>query len=270
MDGVEGADGIDVPDEREFRPVTSVLRTVQVLEALAVHSRPQTLGALARQLDVPKSTLHGILRTLEHTGWLETDETGLRFGIGARSRQLGASYADDVVERVGPALDRLATITGETVQLARLTGSDVVYLARRDSTHPVRLVSTVGGRLPAHCTAVGRALLAHYPDAEVDRRMPARLQRMTDHTLTSREQLHSVLDTTRQRGWAMDDQEVAEGLRCYAVALLLSDPPIDAVSVAVPTFRISQEREQLILRGLREAQEAVAAAPTPRGARLSG
>lgn len=252
--------GAKVAEEPEFRQVRSVLRTVQVLEALATHSIPQTLGGLARQLGIPKSTLHGILRTLEHTGWIETDDSGLRFAIGARSVQLGGAYADDIVERVGPALDRLAAITGETVQLARLTGSDVVYLARRDSTHPVRLVSTVGGRLPAHCTAVGRAILARYPDAEVDRRMPARLQRMTDHTVTSREQLHSVLDTTRQRGWAMDDEEVAEGLRCYAVALFFSDPPVDAVSVAVPTFRISEERERLILRGLRETQEAVAGA----------
>lgn len=256
MDGAEVADGL------EFRPVTSVLRTVQVLEALATHTAPQPLGGLARQLGIPKSTLHGILRTLEHTGWIETDDSGLRFGIGARSVQLGGAYADDVVERLGPVLDRLAATTGETVQLARLTGPDVVYLARRDSAHPVRLVSTVGGRLPAHCTAVGRALLAHHTHAEVDRRLPGRLVAMTERTATTREEVHAVLDVTRERGWAMDDQEVAVGLRCYAVALMLSDPPVDAVSVAVPTFRITPEREELILRSLRAAGQSVAGAPS--------
>jgi IclR family transcriptional regulator, acetate operon repressor len=98
----------------------------------------------------------------------------------------------------------------------------------------------------------------------VDQRLPRWLPAMTERTLTTREELHAVLATTREQGWAMDDQEVADGLRCYAVALPLATPPIDAVSVAVPTFRITPEREQLILRALLEAQRAVAATPTGR------
>jgi DNA-binding IclR family transcriptional regulator len=243
---------------REFRPVTSVARTVRILEELGASRESQTLGALVRRVGIPKSTLHGILRTLEHHGWVETDATGLRFRIGPGSMRMGTAYADsdDVVQRLSPVLDRLAATTGETVQLARLSGSDVVYLAQRDSRHPVRLVSAVGGRLPAHATALGKALLAHYTAAEVDRRLPRRLERLTERTPSTREQLHAALADTRRRGWALDHEEVAEGLRCYAVALRISDPPVDALSISVPTFRVTEEREQLIVRSLLEASGA--------------
>jgi hypothetical protein len=112
------------------------------------------------------------------TAGVDTDDTGLRFRIGVGSMRMGGAYVDtdEVVHRLAPVLDRLAAATGETVQLARLTGSDVVYLAQRDSRHPIRLVSAVGGRLPAHATALGKAILAHYPAEEVDRRLPWRLE----------------------------------------------------------------------------------------------
>lgn len=252
---------------REFRPVTSVERTVRILEELAASREAQPLGALVRRVGVPKSTLHGILRTLEHCGWVETDDTGLRFRIGAGSLQLGAAYVDTdhVVQRLAPVLDRLAATTGETVQLARLTGADVVYLARRDSSHPVRLVSAVGGRLPAHATALGKALLAHYPLAEVDRRLPRRLRRLTERTLSTREQLHAALADTRARGWAVDDEEATDGLRCYAVALPSAVPPVDALSISVPSFRMTEERERLIVASLLEASGSPGAESSPRG-----
>lgn len=249
----------------DFRPVTSVSRTLLVLEALARARSPRTLGVLSRELAIPKSTLHGILRTLEHHGWVETDPSGLQFRIGVRSMQVGTAYidTDEVVRRAGPVLDRLAAQTGETVQLARIVGPDVVYLARRDSVHPVRLVSAVGGRLPAHATALGKALLARCPAAEVDRRLPGRLARLTDRTVSTRKELHAALETTRERGWALDEGEVADGLRCYAVALLLSDPPVHAVSISSPTFRMTPEREDLVVRALLEAQESLRATPGP-------
>jgi DNA-binding IclR family transcriptional regulator len=251
------------PAAPSFHPVTSVSRTVQVLETLASSREPHTLGSLARQLGIPKSTLHGILRTLEHHGWVETDAAGHRLRIGARSVQIGTAYidTDEVVQRLAPLLDRLAATTGETVQLARLTGADVVYLARRDSTHPVRLVSVVGGRLPAHSTAMGKALLAEYPEADVDRRLPRRLEQLTEHTIATRAQLRDALQGVRERGWAVDDSEVADGLRCYAVALPLSIPPVDAVSISLPTFRATPEREQFIVASLLETRESLSSRP---------
>ncbi len=255
---------------REFRPVTSVARTVRILEELGASREPQTLGALARRVGIPKSTLHGILRTLEHHGWVDTDDTGLRFRIGVGSMRMGGAYVDtdEVVQRLAPVLDRLAVATGETVQLARLTGSDVVYLAQRDSRHPIRLVSAVGGRLPAHATALGKAILAHYPAAEVDRRLPSRLERLSERTVSTRDELHAALRDVRGQGWASDHEEAADGLRCYAVALSTSTPPVDALSISVPTFRITEEREQLIVRSLLEAvrpprPEPVLGAPRP-------
>lgn len=242
-----------------YRPVTSVSRTIDVLEALAASTEPYTLGTLARRLGIPRSTLHGILRTLEHRRWVETDGSGVRFRIGAGSLQVGSSYldSDKLLARTAPLLDQLADATGESVQLARLDGADVIYLARRRSPHPVQLVSTVGRRLPAHATALGKALLAQYPAEDVDRRLPRRLGQLTDRTVTSRRDLRRQLDTIRSRGWALDDEEAADGLRCFAVALPTSRPPIDAISISAPTFRLTSAVEEQIVHALLEAREAM-------------
>ena len=120
------------------------------------------LVELARELDIPKSSLHGILRTMIARGWVETDATGTRFGLGVRALQVGAAYldSDDTVGLVASLLDELAQEFGETVHLGRLDGADVVYIAKRESMHPLRLFSAIGRRLPAHATALGKALLA--------------------------------------------------------------------------------------------------------------
>src|SRR5262247_1527598 len=135
--------------------VKSADRTLEVLEALAAAPRRQSLVELCAALDIPRSSLHGLLRTCTARGWVEADETGTRFGIGLRALRVGASYVDtdDEIQRLQPVLDRLSAQFGETVHLGRLDGCDVVYLAKRESTHPLRLFSAIGRRLPAHATA---------------------------------------------------------------------------------------------------------------------
>jgi DNA-binding IclR family transcriptional regulator len=231
--------------------VKSADRTLELLEALADAPRRQSLAELVQALDIPKSSLHGLLRTMVARGWVATDETGTRFGLGLRALRLGASYvdSDDVVLRLQPVLDRLAAAFGETIHLGRLDGPSVVYLAKRESTHPLRLFSAVGRRLPAHATALGKALLATRDTRAVDALLVDPLARLTARTLTRRRDLHADLALTRRRGYAVDREENAEGIACFAVAIGPA-PAVDAVSVSVPLTRVRSETESRVTAAL--------------------
>ena len=177
-------------DEHEFVPVKSADRTLDVLEALA--SGASSLSELSARLGIPKSSLHSILRTLDHRGWVDADASRSTYSLGMNALLIGSSYVDQdpTVIRTSEALDRLAAETGETVHLARLELPDVVYLAKRESTHPLRMFSAIGRRLPAHSTALGKAMLAELPDETVRRLLPERLAAATDHTITLTRRAH--------------------------------------------------------------------------------
>lgn len=233
------------------RVVKSADRTLDVLEELARSPGALALGELSRRLSIPKSSLHGLLRTLERRGWVEVDDSGLRFSLGVRAMQVAGSYLDHdrVLAAAQQVLDTIANETGETVQLARFDGADVVYLAQRQARHPVRLISSIGQRLPAHATALGKALLSQQDEAELDRRLRYPLQQLTEWTITEREQLVADLRVARVRGYASDEQEATQGLYCFAAAVPdpLGEPPTHSISVSVPSFRMQPGvRERII------------------------
>ncbi|MEQ4205115.1 IclR family transcriptional regulator [Actinopolymorpha sp. B9G3] len=230
--------------EPRFRPVKSADRVLAILQWLAASGRPRTLSEISRELDIPVSSLHAILRTMQRRGWLETDETGIRFGIGVEALRVGSSYArsDDVLVRAEPVLDRLAEETGETVHYGRLDGEHIVYLAKRDSHHSLRIHSAIGRRIPAHAAALGKAILARRSDAEVRAILGDALPALTKRTRTSVDRLLRDLAKARKLGYATEREESDQGLGCVAVAVPDRSPPRDAISVAVPTARLSAAR----------------------------
>jgi DNA-binding IclR family transcriptional regulator len=238
----------------DFQPVKSAGRTLDLLELLADQPRPWTLVDLARELGIPKSSLHGLLRTLTARGWVRTDDTGTRFRLGMRALRVGAAYldGDDTVGLLNSVLDELSRRFGEAVHLGRLDGGQVVYLAKRESVHRLRLYSAIGRRLPAHATALGKALLAEHRHEDADRLLSWPLARLTPHTLTDRQAFHANLAEVRANGYAVDREENAEGINCIAMAVPLAVPAVDAVSISVPLTRLSPELETSIVAALRE------------------
>lgn len=253
-----------LPEATPFQPVKSADRTLEVLEALAASTSRVSLADLARELDIPKSSLHGILRTLAQRRWVDVDETGLRFGLGLRALLVGASFieSDDVIAQVGPVLDSLsADSAGEAVHLGRLDGPDVIYLAKRESRHALRMFSAIGRRLPAHATALGKSLLAQRPDEEVKEILRWPLARLTHSTISDRGQLFAELAKIRETGYAIDNEENAEGIRCFAVALSTSTPPQDAISFSVPIFRLEPPIEEQLVGLLDLARRRISLGP---------
>ncbi|GHJ36719.1 IclR family transcriptional regulator [Streptomyces sp. TS71-3] len=230
--------------EPAFQPVKSADRALAVLEALASAPHRRSLSELSRELDIPVSSLHSILRTLQRRMWLETDDTGTRFGIGVQALLVGSTYArtDDVVVRAEAVLDWLSEQTGETVHYGRLEGAHVVYLAKRDSPHQLRIHSAVGRRIPAHATALGKAVLAEYSDEQVRRQLTWPLPALTARTRSDAEGLLGDLAEARRLGYATESEESDIGLGCVAVAVPEQQPARDAISLSVPTARLGPER----------------------------
>jgi DNA-binding IclR family transcriptional regulator len=238
-------------------PVKSARRTVELLEFFAAHRGLHSLAELQHSLGYPKSSLYMLLRTLTDLGWVETDGTGTLYGIGLRALLVGTSYidGDHIVAAARDTLDWLAEATTETVHLARLDGTDVVYLATRESQHYLRPMSRVGRRLPAYATSLGKALLAERTEAEVAQLFEAGLTALTPNTIVDPNALAADLAETRQRGYSVDHEENVLGVRCFGAALRYQHPARDAISCSVPVARLTPGRDRQIVDALLAARD---------------
>ncbi|WP_304107619.1 IclR family transcriptional regulator [Mycolicibacterium bacteremicum] len=233
--------------------VKSAVRTVELLEYLAARQdKPARIREISEDLGMPRSSAHALLRTLMTQGWVRADETGTLYGIGIRALLVGTSYldGDPYLPMILPFLDDLRSDWDETFHLGRLDGTDIVYLATRESQQYRRATNRVGRRLPAHATALGKALLAERTGVERRGHLPAELAALTPATITSHDELTEALDTVRIRGYATDDEENTPGVRCFAVALRYCWPAQDAISASVPLARLTAERERGIVEAL--------------------
>ena len=240
-------------EELVVRKVKSAVRTVELLEFLAArHDEPARLREISHALDMPRSSAHALLRTLVAQGWVRTDATGTMYAIGVRALLVGTSYldSDPYLPLITPFLDDLRADLDETFHVGRLDGTDIVYLATRESKSYTRTSNRVGRRLPAYTTALGKSLLAERFGTERDEHVPAALKPLTDKTIVDRTELDADLDNVRIRGYATDDEENTVGLRCFAVALGYRRPAQDAISASVPVSRLTPERERVIVEAL--------------------
>lgn len=237
--------------------VPALDRADVVLQLLASSKEPVRTTELAQRTGLAKSTLYLLLASLEQRRWIEKKGGGYVVGIGLY--MLGCAYVhfDDLQSTFRAAAAEFVIQHNEVVQLAVLQGSDVVYLAREDAHRPVRLVSDIGTRLPAHACALGKALLAQLSDGDVLQLLPDTLVAITDRTITSHEVLCDELAEVRKMGLAHDLEEVAAGLICFAV--YAGETPMGrriAVSTSIPTDRLDKKREKSIIQAIvRVAQQ---------------
>lgn len=208
--------------DKEQSLVPALSRAVAILDLVAAEGVPLGISAIARHLSLPKSSVANICATLVDTGMMRLQNGGVQLGL--HLAQLGGSYLSsiDQVSLFQDSCDLLEMGRKETVQLAVLgDGVDVIYLAKREGVHPVRLASTPGRALPATCTATGKAMLATLGDDDVRIRLSgaAPFPRLTSNSITNEEALFRELALIRSRGYALDREEVIEGVVCVGVAI---------------------------------------------------
>jgi IclR family acetate operon transcriptional repressor len=228
----------------EIATVNSVEHAIRLVELLAGSAQLLSVSQMAQALELPRATVYRLLKTLAQQEWvIQEDKTyrlslrlaGLFHGAGA-----GAQAA--LAERMTPLLHQLVNETGETAHFAALDGDRVVYLAKVDSPHPIRMFSQIGWRGPLHATGVGKALLAA-TDAKLIARICAQgLQRYTPNTIVEQAQLEAELAHIRKQGYALDDEELIDGLTCVAVPVMSEEQVRGAISVAGPTARLGDPK----------------------------
>lgn len=228
--------------------VKSTARAIDVLELLACAPEGLSLREISEQLRLAKSSAFGLMSTLVQRGAVRTEPRGRHsvFLVGRKMFEIGQSYAlsSDLVRDGQQAVQDLTLATDETSHLAVLEGREVIYLAKCDSPKPVRMVSAIGKRLPAHSTGVGKVLLAALADAEVTSLLdaPGSMQPITTHTITAIDQLITELGAIRRAGVATEREESTEGVGCVAAPVYDISGVVAALSVSVPVSRFSAER----------------------------
>ena len=219
-------------------------RVLAVLKELARYPDGAGLEELTRAIGSPKPTVHRALGALRRAGLADQDARG-RYVLGDEFLRMAFAHHEARPEhvRIQPVLETMATRFGETAHYAVLDGRDVVYRAKVDPpSGAVRLTSTIGGRNPAHATAVGKLLLSHRLDTLEDVESwigVSALVRRTPQTACTAADLHRELQETRERGYAVDDQENEPGINCIALPVYATSPvtPSGALSISALTYR---------------------------------
>ena len=232
-------------------------RALAALAILADRSSECSLAELCLELKLHKSTVHRLMMVLEqHRLVVKNPDTG-RYRLGLKLFELGSKAIEglDLRARARPYLDRLQNEFSETVFFCILDDGQVFYMEKVESQQSVRTACTVGSRAPAYCTAVGKAMLAELTEKEVDnviRRWG--LKAITKNTIRTAAALRTELKAVRSRGYAIDDEEKEEGLRCVSAAVRgHSGKLVAAMSVSGPAFRITKERIPEIGRVMMQA-----------------
>lgn len=226
-----------------IREVPAVGRALDVLDLFLDGKGPRSVPEITAELGLPRSTAYELVQTLVSRSCLRTaDAQGHRYDLGLHLFELGSAYAEslDLTEQGQQVARDVVARCDETVHVAALDGTDVVYFVKADSSQAVRMVSAVGKRLPAHCTAVGKALLAGLADDEVVRRYANITEwvRMTPNTIASVEDLLAELAAVRVRGLAFDNCESNVDVQCVAAPVRDAGGGVVAgLSISVPVHR---------------------------------
>jgi IclR family pca regulon transcriptional regulator len=243
--------------------IQSVRRALMILELFSDRRPALTMSEIAELTRLNRATSYRFCQTLLKLGYLEeVDERRLRPGLKALSLAHSALRSRELPELAMPYLRALRRTTDETVNMALLDRVEVVYVARVVSDHLVSLRLYVGSRLPAYASSLGRAILAFLPEDEVDLILAdSRLERVTEHTIVEPRRLKAELRRIRNRGYAVNDQEIAIGLRGVAAPVLsASGRPIAAVNISIPRpLKTPTEIEDVLAPAVVETANSISA-----------
>jgi len=248
-------------DPRSYN-VRAVERAVQILSTFEGEHAEQGISEIAQTTGLPKATAHRIIMTLYNSGFLERTAGGEKFRLGLRilGLGLGALRHLDVRRAAQPYMQKLVDDFQEICTLGVFDRGQVLYVEVVHSSHSLTIAARVGRRLPAHCTASGKVLLAFLSPSVIEPVLSAPLVAYTENTITSPDRLREELEIVRQRGYAVANEELEVGV--WAISAPIRDIDrnvVAAMSIPFPTNRLDPERIPEIARALMEEANAVSA-----------
>lgn len=242
--------------QRKSNDVGVLLKAIEVIRACDRLGGNLSLAEIARQINLPRSTVQRIVTTLASEGFLISNGKSRSIGLGPDLLALGATDVTNFVERAKSHLQRLSQQTGETVDMSRLNKDHAVFINQVTGTQRLQAVSSVGQRFPLHCTSHGKAMLSLFDKAEVERILGNNLKAYTPHSVTRLSALHKELDNIRSGGLAEDVEEHSLGICSVGMAFRTRSGHIFSVSIPIPTVRYKSRRDSCAAL-LRECVEEI-------------
>jgi DNA-binding IclR family transcriptional regulator len=244
--------------EKAEGPIQSVARAISIMEALL---REPELGVseLSAELDLGKSTTYRLLQTMKLNGFIDQAASG-KYRLGVRLSIFGDTAVArlDLRKEAAPFLNTLAKLSGENVSLAILDEFSILYIDRIDSNEPLRMGVRIGERLPAFCTRMGKVMLAGMPKDELEAlfenpKFLATLVRHTETTVTETGALRIQLQTIKEQGFAIDEEEYNRGVRCVGAPIHNHlCKVVAAVSVTGPSIRMTYNKIHELIPHVKE------------------
>lgn len=236
---------------QSVKPVQSVVRAFDILNIIS-KQKWISLAELSREIGLHKSTVYGLLSTLESQGFVFKNPTTSKYQLTLKLYHIGSAALNDldVTQIAHPHLEELVEIHEETAHLVLPDEYEVIYVDKVESQNSIRICSQVGKRMPFYCTGVGKAILAFQPQEVIDKVLSyTRLIPHTKKTITSYTDLLEEFAKIRTVGYAIDNEEVEEGLYCIAAPIHdMNGNVIAAMSVAGPTVRMTKENTDAIIK----------------------
>ena len=252
----------------------AVERVLAILVELGDGSAKFGDVALAEKLGLHKSTVHRLLAVLQRAGFVAREPGCTKYRLGWRIFELGMAAASrlDIIERAKPYVTQLVEVTGETAHFGVLRQGKVVSIVNVESGYNVRTPATVGRHIPLHCTSQGKAILAFLPPDQVARLLKDYVfSKHSANTIVSMDRFLVELALVATRGYAVDNEEYEEGLRCIAAPVRNhSEEVVGALSIAGPTFRVTGTRLPALSREVGRIAGELSQALGYRGAAVPG
>jgi DNA-binding IclR family transcriptional regulator len=234
-------------DKTDRYLINSILRASTVLRCFSKEGSHFKISELARQLHLDRSTTYRILLSLEKCGFVEKDEKTGEYSLGMAAFEVGNAFIRqmDFVKISKPIIADLALSVQETVHLAVLSNTEIVYVDKADSPRTLGVISKIGQRGPVYCTALGKVLLAHQPQAELTRIIQEiKLRPYTKNTITSKKVLAEELKEIRKKGYSLDRREIEEDVECIGAPIRdHRGEVIAALSISGPQKKIATPNE---------------------------
>jgi IclR family pca regulon transcriptional regulator len=255
---MQGEETDDQGSDRDF--VASLEKGLLVIEAFDANRPRLTLSDVAKLTGITRAAARRYLLTLTKLNYADFD--GRYFSLSPRILRLGYAYlsSTSLSTRVQPFLEQISEATGESSSAAILDGDDIVYIARSATRRIMSIGLGVGSRLPAYCTSLGRAILAHLPDDAIEAYLQrVSLEARTPKTVTDKSEFRAVLEATRSQGYALVNEELEFGLRSIAVPVIQKNGQVTiALNLSAQAGRISAEdMKERFLPSLSAASESL-------------
>ena len=235
------------------------IRVLEVLQVLAAENTGLSLTQLSDKTGILKGTIYPILKTLVEHRYISYDDNSQLYYLGIACSILSRAFFEKSywLKMIHREMDLIVERCNEVCQMGILDGADVLYIDKVQSAQKVQLVSSIGTRLPAIYSALGKAMIVNYSDEQISQLYPAGFTPLTQYSVHTLPQLRAQLNAVKENGYAIDNKEINEETLCYAVALRQRNKIIAAISVSIPTFRSNDEKTAQVIETLLTSRERI-------------